>query len=655
MEEFTGTQIWPMLWHGTRAFRDHLKMPYDLFCAVNDGHEVEAHGMAFERSIWENICVPDFGWLLPEPKQWRDTMAVACYYALPPALDKLSRVLGFEGKNPEGTRLISRYSKLHLKTAKDDIPPEDFDKFVQYCNDDVDQEAKVSDFLGDLPEQELEVFFLDQEINRRGLYLDVDSINDAMDIVTKRSKKLAQDFYDITGVWPSQNDKARIWFQEEGYPMENLQADYIEEVMEGKHDFTIQGPARTALDLRKQYNRASTKKLNAMVRNRAKDGRARFQTRYHGAFTGRWTGLGIQPLNLMHSFEEVPAQRLVDDLKHRDDHWLDVMYGDAMEAVGRATRHHIRAEKGKKLIAGDFTSIEAIALSCLSYEKWKIDAFHRGDPIYELMGCKIHKLGDKAVAFAKENKAAFKKKYPDERFDGKTGELAFGFQGALGAWRQFDPEKSSKHSDERVKEICYDWRNEHPATVAWWRALERAAIKAVKRNELVEVWTEYMPDDHTVLAFEPVDEWLSMLLPNGKRIWYWQPEIRLTMPPWHKPDSDEEQYEDCRLGACDCEPRHQLTYMAWKEGQWKRVYTYGGKFAENATQSVSREILVPAMLRIQEAGYDIILDVYDEIVAEVLLSFGSKEEFRDLMVIKEDWFDWWPISVDVWEGDRYKK
>ena len=627
-------------------------MPNDLYQALRVSRDtIEAHQVGFERSIWINIMVPEYGWLLPDDEQWRDSMATAAYYALPMALDRLSRVLGFEGKNPEGTRLISKYSKLHLKTAVDEIPEEDFNKFVQYCCDDVDQESKVSDFLGDLPEEELDVFFLDQEINLRGIYLDEKTIRDAMAIVETRAKDLASAFKEITGVAPSQHDKVKQWFINMGCPMENLQADYIDEVLEGHHDFEPTGYARQALELRKSYNKASTKKLAAMLRNRSKtDGRARFQTRYHGAFTGRWTGTGFQPLNMSKGFESVPPEQLVADLSHRDPKFLDAMYGDAMEAVGKATRHHIRAEKGSRIIAGDFVSIEAVVLSCLAGEDWKVEAFHNRDPIYELMGCEIHKLGPEAEALARRDKAAFKDKYPSERFDGKTGELAFGYQGGLGAWRKFDS-KPYTHSDDRVIEICKTWRDRHPNIRQHWYDLENAAVRCVKDNVETEV---------NMISFRCIDEWLSMRLPSGKRIWYWQPELRLGMPPWHKPDSDDEKYEDCRLGICDCRPRHSLTYMAQKEGQWKRVWTYGGKFAENEAQGTSREILIPAMLKLRKYSYNIILSVYDEIVCEMPYGKGSVEEVAEIMA--ESAGQWayyngrpWPIFVDVWEGERYRK
>jgi DNA polymerase len=606
------------------------EMPHSLQAALQSGHEVEAHNVGFERSIWMNIMQTRYGWVLPYETQWRDTMAVACYYALPAALDRLSRVLGFEGKNADGGRLITKYSKLHLKTAKAEIPDEDFQKFVEYCVDDVALERAVSNELGDLPDREIPVFQLDQRVNLRGLHLDIEGIETASRVVEQRAATLTAEFNELTGFNPSQNAKVQAWFAGEGLMLDNLQKGYLEDVIEEGE--LPSGRVRRALELRLSINKASTKKLDAMARNKGADGRARFQTRYHGAVTGRWTGSGFQPLNLKRGYGDMDPEQLVGDIKHGDAEWLDCLYGDAMEAVANASRYWIKADDGNRIIAGDFVSIEAVILACLAGEQWKVDAFRAGVKLYEHMADKIYGFPTGTVT---------KATHPAERFDGKTGELAFGYQGALGAWLKFD--NSGRHTDERIIEICRAWRGEHPQTVALWRGLEQAAISAVANKISVT---------YGRITFETVDSWLSMILPDGKRIWYWEPELAAGRPVWCKP----EVHDKCRDGECDHDEVLKLTYMAQKEGQWRRVNTYGGKLTENACQAVSRQILVPAMLRAEEAGYGIILSVYDEIVCEVPKDFGSIEEFTEIMSGPlPGWCSDWPVSVDAWEGERYKK
>ena len=604
-------------------------MPRDLYLALQDGHEIEAHNVAFERSLWMNIMVPRYDWILPEDEQWRDTMAVACYYALPAALDKLAYVLGFEGKDPEGGRLITKYSKLYLKTAKKDIPQEDFDKFVSYCVKDVQIEQSVSDFLGDLPERELPVFQLDQKMNLRGLCLDLPAIKAATKIVNQRNEELTSEFEELVGLRPSQTAKILDWATENGVPLDNLQAAYLQEVLD---DDLPSGPVRRALEIRLEINKASTKKLDAMARQCGKDGRARFQTRYHGAVTGRPTGSGFQPLNLNRGFDGVLPEQLVRDIRTGDPEWLDMLYGNATDAIAKASRHFIMAEPGNKIIAGDFVSIEAVILACLAGEEWKVEAFRNKESIYEKTADKIYKFPPGTVT---------KETHPTERHDGKTCELAFGYQGALGAWLKFD--SSGRHTDERIIEFCKSWREDHPMIVKFWSDLNWAAISAVDNGKLHSVGQ---------IAFEVVDDWLTMILPSGKRLWYWKPDLRLRRPRWCKPLSDPE----CASGKCGHQPELVLYYMAQKTGQWKRVHTYGGKLAENACQATSREILVPALFRAEEMGYNTILTVYDEIVTEVPEDFGSAGEFAKIMEGPlPDWAKDWPVRVEAWEGQRYRK
>ncbi len=623
-------------------------MPDDLCYALSTGDTIEAHHCAFELFIWRYVMARKYGWPEPAIDQWRDTMATACYYALPAALDRLARVLGFEGKDPEGARLITKYSKLYLKTAKTTIPSEDFTKFVKYCEQDVRIEQSISDYLGDLPERELAIFQLYLRVSLRGLHLDKAGIEAATDIVEQRAKTLTTEFRKLTGLNPTQGKKLLVWFREQGLLLENMQATYLEELLKDVDGAgTIpSGSTRRALDIRLAINKASTKKLDAMSRQRGVEGRARFQTRYHGAGTGRETGSGFQPLNLNRGFEGMDPAQLARDIMYRDAAYLDALYGNATDAVAKASRYWIQAQPGNKILAGDYVSVEAVILACLAGEQWKIDAFARGDKIYELMADKIYSLAPGTVS---------KETHPQERQDGKTGELAFGYQGALGAWLKFD--NSGRHSDERIIEICKAWRSEHPATVSLWRGLSEAAIEAVRTS---------MATTYRAISSECVDEWLTMILPDGKRLWYWKPELRMQMPQWHQPLTKP----DCALGTCDCEPRVALSYMAQKTGQWKRVWTYGGKLTENLVQATSRQVLEVAKLRVaafydpvlRKAGFlrddesSIILTVYDEIVVEVPEDFSSEDEFKELISASPGpWASAWPLSVKTWAGSRYKK
>ena len=628
--------------------------PDDLFHAIKAGLPVEAHNVSFEEAIWQNVMVARHGWPEIPGDNWRDTMASACYLALPAGLDKLSAALGGKGKDPEGSRLISRYSKLYNKSATKDITHEDMEKWRGYVTDDVAQEAGIGDYLGCLPERELAIFLLDRRVNRRGLYLDVDGIAAASAIVDQRSAELSARFREITGFNPTQGAKVQGWLAEQGFPLPNLQKDTIQDALKDDEaadavevepgfyelepaDEAMPDNVREALTLKLAVSKASTRKLDAMARNAGPDGRARNQTRYHGATTGRSTGMGIQPLNLVRGFEDVPPELLVQDIMRRDAEYLDLAYGDAMDAISKASRHWIQAGFGAKLMAADFVSVEAVILACLAGEQWKIDAFRNKEKIYERMGDKIYGFPTGTVT---------KRTHPLERQDGKIGELAFGYQGALGAWRGFD--KSDRHSDERVIEICKAWRKEHPATVTLWAEYQRCMMHALAHPGSIP--------EYRGVRFQKTDEWLTIRLLNGKRLWYFDPQFREQMPAWHKP----KEKEDCKAGTCDCRPQMAVTYMSMKGGRWRRVSTYGGKITENVVQAHSREILESVKLNLDatpEFKDTIILSVYDEIVAEVPegRAGATLDRFIELMGYKEDWYADWPIGVDGWAGTYYRK
>ncbi len=619
------------------------EIPESLAQSIERGDDFEALNYAFEYSIWHNVMVKRFGWPDVDIGRWQDVAAVAAYLSMPVALEKLAKALEMGGKDPEGGRLISKYSKLNLKTAKKIIPPEDFRKFVNYCVRDVVLERAISNWLGPLPDTEQAVFEMDKRINLRGLPLDLDGIKVAAAIVKEKSATLNDEFKRLTGVGPRQHAAVKKWCADQGLVLENMQKKYMAKIMRKLGSF-MPRHIKHVLNIRSQVYKASADKLGAMARNRGSDGRAHFQCKYHGAGTGRWTGTGFQPLNLSRGYDDVLPEVLVEDIRRGSSSHLDRVYGNAVEAIGKASRHWIHASPGHRLLAGDYSSIEAVGLACLAGEEWKIKLFREGVDIYCRTADKIYKQPAGTI-----KKYLPGTKTPDpRRQDGKVCELAFGYQGALGAWRNFDD--SERHSDEAVTKFKKDWREVHPAIVGFWEMLESASISAMRAGKGVH-WAG-------PIGFEVVDAWLTMILPNGKRLWYFDAALRMMMPAWHVTNPEYDDFKlECFEKRCQCEPRMTVTYRSMKKGRFQRVPTYGGKLAENGTQAVCREILVPAMLRVEAAGYPILMNVYDEILCEVKNGFGSVEEFQALMEEKKGTFyEDWPISVDTpWEGQRYKK
>lgn len=650
-------------------YRDHaMPCPPAVENALARGAIFEAHNVVFEIGHWENQMARRWGWPSIDRRKWRDSMAVACYYALPAGLDSLSRVLFGRGKDPEGSRLITKYSKLHLKTAKRLIPLDDWRAFGRYCESDVEEQFMASNYLGDLPEREELSFWMDLDMNLRGMKINLASVAKAVEILEAKKAKLTQQFNDLVGLNPTQGEKFLVWLYDHGLVLENLQKNTLADVLDADGEAALgQGPVRTALEIRKQINRASAGKLEAMARNAsAEDHRARCQMRYHGATTGRGTAPGgFQPLNMSRGYDagdrgaDIP-ERLIQDIMHGDDEWLDMVYGDAMEAVSMSGRHHIIAEPGNILRGGDFVSVEAVVASCLSGEEWKIQAFRDRVPMYALMAGKIY---PELVDEWKKGDKAFKSKFASQRQDGKVGDLAFGFGGSLGAWLKFD--RSGRHTDEGILKINRTWRAEHPMYTAMWYGLGDACIEAVDNPGRVTGYRE--------IGYETVDQWLTMILPNGKRLWAWSPKLRWGMPKWHNTrepsqwvsyeDADRknllrfaDKIEDDRVlvrnihasGECQCQPMHILSYETQKGGHWQRIDTYGPHQFQNATQASAREILEEAKKAVYHAGYPLVLSVYDEIVAECRPDFHSKKAFAELLETSRPAFAKdWPIFIDV--------
>jgi DNA polymerase len=278
------------------------------------------------------------------------------------------------------------------------------------------------------------------------------------------------------------------------------------------------------------------------------------------------------------------------------------------------------AAPGQVLIGADFSSIESRVLASVACEEWKLDSYRRfdatGDPRdepYCITACKIFN----------EPNGTYTKDSP-QRSVGKTADLAFGYSGGLGAWRKFDPDS---FTDDEVKTFVRGWRHAHPEIKRLWGRLDRAAWMAVQqRGRVVRCG---------VVRFTCVGTFLHLILPSGRKLSYPQPRIIGDEHEQHVLFSDNAagQFVDCRHG----------------------LGAYGGLWTENVVSGIARDLLADAMLRIEAAGYPIVLHVHDEAVAEVPEGFGSIDEFTHLMTRKPAWALDLPIAAKAWSGKRYTK
>lgn len=567
--------------------------PDELLTAIDKGARVVAHGVEFERSHWENICVKRFGWPEIEPIKWRCTMARAASRALPLGLDELTRALNLvEKKDRRGKQLINLFCKPQKATKKQparrirsEDKPEEWEEFKAYCLQDVRAEQEVDRLLGPLLAANQRVFMLNGAMNARGMYIDLDSVDNALAIVAQCETRLTAKLQEITfGEIDTHNqrDKIMALLVREGVELEDMTADTVEELLPSvKRSHGEDSLAYQVLDIRQRLAKASSKKLGALRDATCRDGRVRGLSQYHGAFTGRNAGRLVQPLNLprpklqVTSADEdgkvtrnmVPPEQLIEDLRSRDAGYLEMLYGDPMQAVADALRPMFMAAPGKLLCAADLSAIEAVGLAALAGQESKLDVFRRGEDPY----C--------VFASGALGRTVTKKTDPLARQEvGKVGELAFGYGGGVGAWRAFDD--SDRFTDDEVKVFQKSWREQHAeiARPPWdpmvrdkvkdvglWYGLERAYKHAMIHGEA----------SYRDLRYKRRGMYMICYLPSGRPICYYDPKLIERPHRWREDETEV-----------------VISYMSVKKGRWQRVETWGGKLAENCLSGNS-EVLTP--------------------------------------------------------------
>lgn len=364
------------------------------------------------------------------------------------------------------------------------------------------------------------------------------------------------------------------------------------------------------------------------------------------------------------------------------------------KAVSGCLRSMLIAAPGHDYISSDYSAIEAVVMACMAGEQWIIDIFRGDGKLYERTGSKI--TGD-SIETILQHREDIGTHHPARKL-GKVASLASQFQGARGAWRKFGAHKflTDKEIDINVKK----WREAAPSIVAYWRDMEDSAKLAVSHpGNIARVTRSDFSGDliRTGVSFQLSGRALYCILPNGEWLTYVDPKIKQTKKL--SPDgwkilemcdilstSGMHMGEDALLHdllrstpmiltvlksngyKITAKLRHALTdnYYTWGDtltymgvgttGQWCEIETYGGKLAENVTQATARFILSSAMLRIESAGYPIVMHTHDEIVSEIPEGTGSIEEFESIMSVMPEWASDWPIkAAGGWRGKRYRK
>lgn len=591
-----------------------------------------AHNAAFEKAIWRRIMVPVFGFPDVPNERWHDTMAVCAMKGLPQKLEQAVAVLGLPiEKDMEGSRLTIGLSKPNKKTGMFERSPAILQRVYSYCDIDVESERGLHQRIGWQPKEEREVWLLDQEINERGVKIDIPFIRASQRVVSEAMKPLIARFHSLTGCAPTQTAKVVEWCRDHGAPIPNMQKETIvnwlgTDIDGEEPDYDewrasdLSPEVREVLTIRQITASSSVKKLARMDACVGGDGRVRGVLQYHGAGPGRWAGRLFQPQNFprptaWNQWKEPPTyDQVVQAIMTGDHEYVNAILGPPVEAVVSGLRHAITAERGNVLLAGDFAGIEARVVLALAGQHDKTALLANGlDPYCDFASVALGRL--------------IGKKDPERQLIGKPGVLGCGFQ--MG-WKKLMLKYKVPEADAQtiVEGYRKDWA---PLVPKVWYALEGAEVQTIHTGR---------PHEAYGVRFALEDGWLTARLPSGRKLWYWSPRAVRKAMPW-----DE---TDIRLG---------LTYRAFKQGHMVTVNAYGGLVTENVVQALARDLMVYAMFALKREGFPIILTVHDEIVAEIEKSRADEIAFRQIMEDRPQWAVHMgiPVAAETWSGDCYRK
>ena len=595
------------------ACGEHL--PQRVLDALEDTSVIKtAFNAAFERT-----CISKhLGKKLP-PVSWQCTAVQSAMLALPLSLDGVGEVLNIKRKKlKEGTDLV-RFFSMPCKPTKANggrtrnLPsdePEKWERFKAYCIRDVDAEREIRQKLRNfpIPESEMRLYQMDQEINDRGILVDRELVANAILCDTQYKEAVTARAYELTGL-ENPNSPAQIkgWLSDRGVEVDSLDKKAVKSMISD-----AEGEVLEVLRLRLLMAKTSVKKYEAIERSVCSDGRCHGLLQFYGANrTGRWAGRLVQVQNLpQNHIEDLELAR--DLVKNRQFDCIDLLYDSTPGVLSELIRTAFIPKPGCRFIVADFAAIEARVLAWFSGEQWRLDTFAEGGDIYcasasQMFGVPVVKHGMNGHL----------------RQKGKIAELALGYGGSVGALTSMGALDMGLEEEE-LQPLVNQWRASNPHITKFWWDVDAAAVKAVKERTSIS---------YKNLCFTYRSGILFVTLPSGRNLSYIKP--RMTQN---------------RFG------RESLSYEGVGESKkWMRIETYGPKLVENIVQATARDLLALAMLRLRDAGYEIVMHIHDEAVLEVPDGVSSVDEVCRMMAVAPDWAAGLPLRADGYECPFYKK
>lgn len=600
------------------------QIPAGIVRDLNDPNvKKTAHNAAFEIN-----CLKRF--FSTEIYQWHCTMVHAYYCGLPGQLAQAGRALGLpesRQKMAVGKQLIKYFCVPCVPTKNNHgrtrnrwyHDRQKWELFKSYCIRDVETEMDIHKILERHPFPEAEHFHwvLDQYINLNGAAVDQDLISGALAISDQVQGELSGRARKLTGLDnPNSVAQLKQWIRENSdLELEDLKKQTVAEVLADK---TGDDLIKEVLRIRKELGKTSVKKYEAMETCVCEDGRIRGLLQFYGANrTGRWAGRLVQIQNLPRNYIGTldTARELV---KKRQTEALKAIYGNVPDILSQLIRTAFVPGPGCKFLVADFSAIEARVLSWLAGEQWRLDVFKTHGKIYEASASTMFGVDIDLI----------KKGNPEYalRSKGKIAELALGYQGGKGSLISMGALNMGL-AEEELPDIVRRWRGSNKRIVGFWKAVEQYALDTVRHGV-----TGYMPCG---IAFDRDGDYLSIILPSKRRLYYYKPEIR---------------QNDLGRDAIHFRGVDQKTK------KWGMISTYGGKLTENIVQAVARDLLANSLMNLYRAGFVIDFHIHDEVILEVPEDSGrTLEEAISCMCLLPGWAAGLPLDADGFESYYYKK
>lgn len=612
-----------------------------LACLEDPSILIVAHNALFEQVITRFV----FGakhmyskkYLQQIPiSRWICTASMARSIGIPGNLEGAGAALNLSHqKDKEGHRLMLKLSKPKKPSKKDPSTRwsnvDEYERLFDYCLQDVRSEIDLFLSLPELPEKERKLWLLDQRMNLEGFKVDRPLVKGALKLIDLETTEMDEEIYELTGgqINSARQRNAVIKFlRTKGLKLPNLKAETLRDILESN---SVKCPtSKRVLEIREAASKSSTAKYKAFEIRSRFDGRARDNTIFFGAHTGRQSGTGLQPQNLFKT--TIPQSDLecaIPLIKRNDFHTVKALFDKPMKLYASTLRSCIEAEKEHLLDVGDFATIEVRVLFWLAGHQKGLDDLANGVDLYcdqagEIYNCdpitllKGYKAGSKTCLY--------------RRTVGKHAVLGAGFGIGLNG-EKFQAMCKMFGVDvpiELAQRAVRAYRNKHPRIPIFWTNIEKAAIMACKS-----------PGKKYRLGFltwSKEGNFLTVQLPIGRKLHYYKPMVVMQKTPWGQKET--------------------LSYRAVNSNtkQFDRVTSWGGVLTENVVQAVARDLLMEALLRLDATGiYKPILSVHDEVVCERKKEVGSTEEFVKIMSEVPEWAKGLPIKVEGWSEPRYRK